>query len=164
MWRRSADWEYGVTYQKGAQTIRRKAPRGVSHLPALLGDHFAASNTIKSLADWQIPVFFNGPRGGKRRAGVARFFLRREEMFTMGSLFPRFTSAGMGKTHHAYFRLPRLSDRLAFGTSADGDHCGRHGCSSCSTRWNAITPRRRGRGFTEYLGLAFSFTRKPHPF
>ena len=102
--------------------------------------------------------------GGKRRAGVALFFLRREEMFTMGSLFPRFTSAGMGKTHHAYFRLPRLSDRLAFGTSADGDHCGRHGCSSCSTRWNAITPRRRGRGFTEYLGLAFSFTRKPHPF
>jgi hypothetical protein len=33
-------------------------------------------------------------------------------MFTMGSLFPRLTSAGMGKTHHAYFRLPRLSDRL----------------------------------------------------
>jgi hypothetical protein len=28
-----------------------------------------------------------------------------------------------------YFRLPRLSDRLAFGTSADGDHCGRHGDS-----------------------------------
>jgi hypothetical protein len=24
----------------------------------------------------------------------------------MGSLFPRLTSAGMGKTHHAYFRLP----------------------------------------------------------
>jgi hypothetical protein len=73
----------------------------------------------------------------------------------MGSLFQRLTSARMGKTHHAYFRLPRLSDRLAFGTSADGDHCGRHGvCSSCSTRWNAITPRRRGRGFTEYLGLA----------
>ena len=32
----------------------------------------------------------------------------------MGSLFPRLTSAGMGKTHHAYFRLPRLSVRLAF--------------------------------------------------
>jgi hypothetical protein len=40
-------------------------------------------------------------------------------MFTIGSLFPRLTSAGTGKTHHAYFRLPRLSDRLAFGSSAD---------------------------------------------
>jgi hypothetical protein len=44
----------------------------------------------------------------------------------MGSLFPRLTSAGMGTyhagmgTYHAYFRLPRLSDRLALGTSADG--------------------------------------------
>src|SRR6266568_6638107 len=101
--------------------------------------------------------------GGGGRA--QRGFLRREEIFTMGSLFPRLTSAGMGKTHYAYFRLPQLSDRLAFGTSADGDHCGRHGvCSSCGTRWNAITPRRRGRGFTEYLGLASSLTRKPHPF
>jgi hypothetical protein len=77
----------------------------------------------------------------------------------MGSLFPRLTSAGMG-TYHAYFRLPRLSDRLAFGTSADGDRCGRDGvCSSGGTRWNAIRPRWTGRGFTEYLGLAFSQVR-----
>jgi hypothetical protein len=46
---------------------------------------------------------------------------------------------------------------LAFGTSADGDRCGRDGvCSSGGTRWNAIRPRWTGRGFTEYLGLAFS--------
>src|SRR6202040_3752757 len=95
---------------------------------------------------------------------IGNVFLRREEMFTMGSLFPRLTSAGIGKTHYAYFRLPRLSDRLAFGTSADGDHFGRHGvCSSRGTRWNAITPRRRGRRFTEYLGLASSFTRASAP-
>ena len=66
---------------------------------------------------------------------------------------PKRTSAE--RPHHAYCRLPRLSDCLAFGTSTDGNHCGRHGVrSSCSTRWNAITPRRRGRGFSEYLGLA----------
>src|SRR5260370_41137853 len=113
----------------------------------------------------QFDVYFGRPRRREATGGRGAVFLRREEMFTMGSLFPRLTSAGMGKTHHAYFRLPRLSVRLAFGTSADGDHCCRHGvCSSCSTRWNAITPRRRGRGFTEYLGLASSFTRKPHPF
>src|SRR5262249_35547223 len=48
------------------------------------------------------------------------------------------TSADGEVTHHAYFRLPRhrLSDRLAFGASTDG--CGRHGYSSCNTRWNAI--------------------------
>src|SRR5215471_4501958 len=72
----------------------------------------------------------------------------------MGSLFPRLTSAGIGKTHHAHFRLPRhqLSDRLAFGASTDG--CGGHGHSSCNTRWSAIAvsadSRRRS---TEPLGL-----------
>ena len=61
-------------------------------------------------------------------------------------------------THNAYFRLPWPSDRLAFGTSADGDCRGRDGSSSGSTRWNAIAPRRRGRGFSEYLGLAPAYS------
>ena len=72
----------------------------------------------------------------------------------MGSLFPRLTCAGMGKTHHAYFRLSRLSNCLAFGTGADDHHCGRYSaCSSCRTKRNAITHHRRGRGSAEHLGL-----------
>ena len=72
----------------------------------------------------------------------------------MGSLFPRLISAGIGKTHHAHFRLPRhrLSDRLAFGASTDG--CGRHSHSSCNTRWNAIAVSADSRrGSTKPLGL-----------
>src|SRR6516225_3840371 len=74
------------------------------------------------------------------------------------------TSADGGVTHHAHFRLPwhRLSDRLAFGASTDGR--GRHGYSSCNTRWNTIAvsadPRR---GFIEPPRLIGSSNRSGLP-
>jgi hypothetical protein len=69
--------------------------------------------------------------GGKRRAGS---FRRLGDCSQSGHYFGAKFDAGWVR-RHANIHLPRhrLSD-LFFGTSADGNRCGRHGTSSCSTR------------------------------
>ena len=83
--------------------------------------------------------------GGKRRAGIRRSVHN-------GVTISVFYFGGDRENRHAYFWLLRLSDRLAFGTSADRHR--RHS-ACCSTRHNAITASADSRraGSTKPSGL-----------